>query len=79
MKEKKYVMQRNPGTYQVSRYPWPELEDFNTMLIIEGVGASTARMMAYAYARRRGWKVSGKIVNVRTLKICRVRPLEEVK
>lgn len=66
----------NPITSKV-KYPWYRLEN-REPFILEGVSAFRARQMAYMYAKRRGWKVSGKILNYNSLLIGRVRGGEQL-
>lgn len=72
MREIEVELELNPVTNKVKKYPWAQLEDMDTILIIKGVGATTARQMAYAFGKRRGWKISGSITGFKTLRVGRV-------
>jgi hypothetical protein len=56
-----FTLSKNKITHKVDRYPWEALTKIGDIIAIRGVDLQTARLMAYAYAKRHGWKVSGSI------------------
>jgi len=47
--------------WRVNRYPWHLLESMDAYMVIKNCKATTARLMAYLYAKRRGWKISTSV------------------